>query len=145
MPCLSTYGPNHEMRVCEPDRDNPDRCKYIALTGAMHKLKCAIQWVGEDGNPTPDYNDAIGIVHMPAHTETTRAGNTIHYERSRDWPICAEHAKHLSERGMHIWKFRSLNLCPLGCASGTNPCGTGGRDLCVACGCTDVECRCDLP
>lgn len=90
MPCLNTYGPNNEMRTCEPDPDNPNLCKRTALTGARHNLKCAIQWIDESGNPTPDYNDAIGMCWVTAHDHPSHTG---HCPESAHHPICAEHAK----------------------------------------------------
>jgi hypothetical protein len=93
MPCIHTYGPKHEQRACRPGKENPFLCEHRGLSGPDHHVKCAIQWIDSVGNPTPDYNDAIGVCYTEAYIEITRMGNAIHHERSIDYPICAEHAK----------------------------------------------------
>lgn len=60
--------------------------------------RCKIQWVDpKTGKVTPDTNRAIGTVVREAWTEqyAGAVGGVINYERSEDYPICAEHAKRL--------------------------------------------------
>jgi hypothetical protein len=65
---------------------------------------CKIQWIDKQGNATPDSNPAIGRVRTIDRHEQYH-GRTIHFPASGWFPICAEHAKQLSEPGMHIWLF----------------------------------------
>jgi len=46
---------------------------------------CEIQWIDDNGKPTPDTNPAIGI----ARSIITYGGGD---SQVREYPICAEHA-----------------------------------------------------
>jgi hypothetical protein len=62
---------------------------------------CQISWIDADTNP------AIGYVRTKAR-DVVFHGRTIHFETSEWYPICAEHAKQLSEPGMEIWDFETI-------------------------------------
>jgi hypothetical protein len=67
--------------------------------------QCKIQWIDEYGKPTPDNNPAIGLCRTIDRYETIRGAASHHFPASQWFPICAEHAKRLNDRGMHIWEF----------------------------------------
>ena len=67
-------------------------------------MKCAIQWIDDKGQPTPDDNEAIGRVRTLKRTEWYH-GRQIFFDTSDWYPICACHAKRLRDPGMHIWIF----------------------------------------
>jgi hypothetical protein len=69
---------------------------------------CAIQWVGDDGRPTPDDRPAVGYVRRLGYRlpDAHALNGFIEYSTTEWFPICAEHAKRLTERGMHHWEFR---------------------------------------
>jgi hypothetical protein len=71
---------------------------------------CRIQWVGTDGKPTPDDQPAIGEVRRDAYREPypEAVNGFIDYTESEWFPICADHARRLTERGMHHWTFRAI-------------------------------------
>lgn len=69
--------------------------------------RCEIQWIDKNGKATPDENPAIGRVRIQQYT-IQYAGKAITYPTSRWYPICAEHAKQLNDRGMHIWEFEAF-------------------------------------
>jgi hypothetical protein len=75
----------------------------------MEHVTCKIQWVGTDGKPTPDDKPAIGSVRRDAYREpyAGAVNGFIDYTESEWFPICAEHARQLSEPGMHHWTFRT--------------------------------------
>ena len=60
-------------------------------------ITCNIQWIDEQGNPTPDTNPAIGIV--------TCHSVSFGKEGSRPFFICAEHAKRLREDELSDWRL----------------------------------------
>ena len=67
-------------------------------------MRCTIQWVDENGDPTPDDNEAVGIVYIKEHTKESRYYPTGHYHfpQSRAYPICEKHlgrfySEHLSK------------------------------------------------
>lgn len=63
--------------------------------------KCKIQWIDQNGEPTPDDNEAIGEVWRVANTQIHH-GRQIHFSESEHFPICAEHALRLP---MPHWEF----------------------------------------
>lgn len=79
--------------------------------------KCTIQWLGQDGQPTPDANDAIGVAWVLAHdvqvslsTDGTGPYKRHHIEESHRMPICAEHrAQMVAERleAHSHWRFEA--------------------------------------
>lgn len=69
-------------------------------------MRCRIQWIDNQGRPTPDQNPAIGEVWMPKRVYQRADGTGVLIDDPRRWPICAAHAKQLTETGMHIWSFR---------------------------------------
>jgi hypothetical protein len=83
-------------------------------------MKCEIQWIDKNGDPTPDQNVAVGKTWCEAHVVEIE-GRFVPQPRSRDYNICAVHAERLSEPGMHHWRFLALpkpETCPR--------CGTSG-------------------
>lgn len=68
-------------------------------------IGCQIQWIDEQGNPTPDKREAVGVVYEIAHTWTMRDGTVLTTEQSPCYPICAEHLKRLDKKGMEFWRF----------------------------------------
>ena len=66
-------------------------------------MKCEIQWVDKDGNPTPDDNEAIGIVHVPKHDVLMRDGTIYTAEETRHFGICREHVRRLDDIGSTPW------------------------------------------
>lgn len=70
--------------------------------------KCQIQWVNEQGVPTPDTNEAVGVVWTVAHTFHFPHGAHRFEGDATRRPICAEHAKHLNAPGMEHWRFAPL-------------------------------------
>lgn len=71
-------------------------------------MKCKIQWIDENGNLTPDNNEAIGLVWLEAHTEYIH-GHEIDLDKGEELPICAEHYKRLKDRGMEWWRFQPFD------------------------------------
>lgn len=59
-------------------------------------MKCKIQWIDPFNNPTPDYNDAIGLAVCYDPTTFGPTG-------SGPWPICYKHA---------IKKGKWWKICP---------------------------------
>ena len=74
-------------------------------------MKCAIRWIDSTGKATPDSNEAIGYVYREAYRLIVpdAVNGRIDYERTEDFPICADHAKRLDETDMHRWHFLPLN------------------------------------
>ena len=54
--------------------------------------KCQIRWIDSEGKPTPDDNDAVGVVYRPGFYEQWR-GDVLEYPTTDPLFICAEHAK----------------------------------------------------
>ena len=78
-------------------------------------MRCRIQWVDIQGNPTPDQNEAIGLVWVQAHIEQLaheHGGSRLGWHavpESKHFPICADHARQLGTAGMHWWQFEALD------------------------------------
>ena len=68
---------------------------------------CKIRWIDDKGNPTDDNNAAIGIVRTIDRYEWHH-GRQLHFPASDWFPICAEHARQLSEPEMWIWEFKPI-------------------------------------
>lgn len=60
---------------------------YQIIFGAVPiiKMKCTIQWIDADGEPTPDNNEAVALVRC---TDTINCSGKKH-------PICQHHLKRL--------------------------------------------------
>ena len=69
--------------------------------------KCAIKWVDEQGNATPDENESIGSVMLPDRVIQLSDGRGVKVEASSWFPICAAHAKQLTAPGMEQWIFKA--------------------------------------
>jgi hypothetical protein len=67
---------------------------------------CQIQWINKDGKLTPDDHPSIGRCRCKEHFEQI-GGRAVKFETSRWYEICAEHAKRLSDPGMHHWEFEA--------------------------------------
>ena len=78
-----------------------------AATGSSPSPTCKIQWVGKDGQPTPDNATAIGYAYRVAYSEILY-GREMRFEESERFPICAFHARRLTEPGMHHWRLIPL-------------------------------------
>lgn len=105
MPCIHTTGPANIQRACKPTRENPTICAHRGLAHGSHIVRCAIQWIDEVGCPTPDYNEAIGIVYMEREVDPITG-----YEmpESDHFPICEEHKRKLDQMRTRRWKYIPL-------------------------------------
>lgn len=77
-------------------------------------MKCQIQWIGLDGKPTPDQNDAVAIacVHdaIWSHPEGSPNNRIVGYAdtiRER-FPICADHLPQLRGLVGRGWSIEPL-------------------------------------
>lgn len=108
MPCIHTIGPSDSQRPCKPTAENPFVCAHTGPSGHTHSVKCAIQWIDEIGNPTPDYNEAIGVCYIESYTD----GYERTWPEGRHFPICSEHAKRFDTRREQMsrahWKLIPL-------------------------------------
>lgn len=68
---------------------------------------CQIQWVGSDGQPTPDSNLSIGRVRRERYFHTLH-GRTLEMPQTEWFYICTHHAHQLKEPGMEHWTFEPL-------------------------------------
>lgn len=69
---------------------------------------CKIQWIDDYGQPTPDSNPAIGRVMLPERIAQI-SGRGIKLDASAWFPICADHAKQLTDPDMYQWIFEPIN------------------------------------
>jgi len=69
--------------------------------------QCAIQWIDVQGNATPDTNQAIGHVMLPARI-VQACGRGVAMDATKWFPICAEHAKRLQDHDMVNWVFKPI-------------------------------------
>lgn len=70
--------------------------------------KCQIQWIDNNGAPTPDDNEAVGTVYRKAHVYILADGRGIELECTQSFLICADHVEQLPAAGMHHWVFEPL-------------------------------------
>lgn len=68
---------------------------------------CEIKWIDCAGNPTPDTNEAIGRARTIERVQQI-GGRGAKFDASQWFNICACHAQHLSDPGMHIWEFEAF-------------------------------------
>lgn len=68
---------------------------------------CQIQWIDGSGRPTPDSNPAVARVRTIARREWI-GGRQIEFSQSDWYFVCEEHARRLSDPGMHIWEREEL-------------------------------------
>jgi hypothetical protein len=68
---------------------------------------CQIRWINDHGDTTPDDNPAVVRVRTVARVEQI-GGRGVKFAASDWFGICAEHAKRLNDRGMHIWECEAL-------------------------------------
>ena len=70
--------------------------------------KCSIKWINPSVNflPTPDDNDAVGQVRRKAYTHKFSDGETIDFDDTEWYNICAEHAKRLKDLDLKHWEFK---------------------------------------
>jgi hypothetical protein len=76
----------------------------------MTPITCKIQWISDDGKPTPDDNPAIGCVRRVGYREPYAAAlnGFIEYTTTEWFPICEHHrARMQTMRGMQYWEFRA--------------------------------------
>jgi len=75
--------------------------------------KCQIKWIDEDGEPTPDTNDATMIAQYHKPIFAAHTGKIVEYssEIQESFPICNEHLKKV-ENSMYFplggWSFVPL-------------------------------------
>ena len=62
----------------------------------MCQQKCAIQWIDESGNPTPDNNPAVGV-----------ATSTINGE-AKSFPICENHLERMPTPAAYLESARRI-------------------------------------
>lgn len=74
----------------------------------MHET-CAIQWVDEQGNATPDSNPAVGRAYMAARVVQFSHGG-VRMDESTHYPICAEHRARMIAEGLESehWHFEPI-------------------------------------
>lgn len=77
-------------------------------------MRCEIKWIDKEGNPTPDNNPAIMLVRTRARVQQFH-GRALQFSESPWFPICACHAKQLSEPGMEIWECKELPRTKANC------------------------------
>jgi hypothetical protein len=87
---------------------------------------CQIKWIDKHGNPTPDNNPAIGRCRTIARYQMI-AGRNLFFDASEWFNICAEHARQLTDKGMHIWEFEPFQLEWRGITFHEDPCEQSPR------------------
>ena len=105
MPCIHTTGPANTQRPCKPAHGTPFICQHRGLASASHTVRCAIQWINNVGNPTPDYNAAIGIVYMERAVDPITGYEMV---ASAHFPICEWHRRQLGYMRTQRWKYTPL-------------------------------------
>jgi hypothetical protein len=68
---------------------------------------CQIKWIDDNGQATPDNNEAVQRVRTVKRVEQFH-GRALSFGESAWFFICAEHLNQLSEPGMHIWECAPL-------------------------------------
>lgn len=73
-------------------------------------MKCKIQWIDENGRPTPDENEATVLIRMKAHDPVMADGRTVHIDESEWYPCCASHYAQLENdpKISAIWESKSI-------------------------------------
>jgi hypothetical protein len=69
---------------------------------------CQIQWIDDDGAPTPDSKPAIGSCWTLGR-RTLIHGRLVSIPESQHYLICEDHARQLSEPDMNGWAFEPLS------------------------------------
>src|SRR6266702_1643077 len=81
---------------------------FVAMVkgNVMHPV-CRIEWVDDNGNPTPDTNESVGYCYREAYTsEVTGAwSGTFHYDRTNNFPICEAHRQQIKGHATRHWVF----------------------------------------
>ncbi len=76
-------------------------------------MRCEIQWVDDDGKPTPDENEAIGHAWRVAYVGQY-SGRGVKHEESKHYPVCAAHRARMiadekdDPEGAKHWRFEPL-------------------------------------
>lgn len=109
MACTSMYGDadapqTSDQRVRLYNGNDWHGNPLAAAYQVPQPLTCVIQWIDNEGNATPDQNPAIGTVYQEAYTLKSAMWDNL-IPQSKEYPICAEHAKRLAEPGMERWHF----------------------------------------
>ena len=84
-------------------------------------MKCEIQWIGRDGRPTPDENEAVAMAHhheaiwlIPAGGLDNRIAGYNPDVIQGSFPICAEHLAWAEDRRARMaasgWTFTSIAI-----------------------------------
>ena len=76
-------------------------------------MKCQIQWIGADGKPTADSNEAVAVACYHGAIFETYTGRVLGHEKEvRDrFPICAAHLPELERmvaKGKDGWSIEPL-------------------------------------
>jgi sarcosine oxidase delta subunit len=70
-------------------------------------MKCRIQWINDDGERTPDTNDAVGYAWIEAYYQ--QPSDTLPYglqhEESEHYPICRSHLEVMRRERFAHWIF----------------------------------------
>ena len=88
-------------------------------------MKCTIQWIDEEGKPTPDQNDAVMMAHYHRPKWSLPGGgpgNTItgyHEEIERSFPICKEHYSRVTPKLR--WPVGGWSFEPIPSSSSITP------------------------
>lgn len=75
-------------------------------------MKCQVQWVDENGKPTPDDNEAVRIANF--HRPIWEGGKIVRYEEEiqAKFPICAKHYAQVTHKFLLEfgggWTFESI-------------------------------------
>jgi len=51
---------------------------------------CEIRWIDDEGNPTPDNNEAVALCYMKAH-HIEMSGRFVEIPETRTWLVCQAH------------------------------------------------------
>ena len=71
------------------------------------KTTCRIQWIDDQGKPTPDSNPAVAIATRTAHPiiiDGRDCGSTD----EQSFPICQEHLDRLNDENYRGWQVSPL-------------------------------------
>lgn len=74
-------------------------------------MKCRIQWIDGEGQPTPDQHEAVGEVRCLGYRVES---NPNHKPQVSEWyPICHDHKHVMDESRVSVerggrWEFREL-------------------------------------
>lgn len=99
--------------MCDPviDVDPVGRVRKGMQALGLEPVRCQIQWVGADGELTPDDNEAVGTVQCLGYP--CRSNPSYRPEPSREFPICADHLLRMPQDGRWIFRPYIDEVAPL--------------------------------